>query len=189
MILVIDCGSNTTKNIENIVDDYCDFKSVPLLDFKEESLEGIKGVVISSASILLSEVDPDPIIKRLEWIKETELPVLGINFGHVLLGMIFGAYPSRVRSNGDWEIIEAYEGCILFNRLPNEIEMREDSSETVSIPAGFQLVASSDGCVNEVMQNLTKPIYGVQFHPEVSGNHGAILIENFVNRCIREERS
>ena len=66
-----------------------------------------------------------------------------------------------------------------------EIEMRENSSETVSIAPGFQLVASSDSCVNEIMQHKEKAIFGVQFHPEVSGNHGSILIENFVNHCIR----
>jgi len=42
------------------------------------------------------------------------------------------------------------------------------------------LIASSDACVNEVMQHKTKKIFGVQFHPEVSGNHGRVMIENFV---------
>lgn len=185
MILVIDCGSNTTKNIEYIVDDYCDVKSVPLLDFKESDLQDIQGVIISGGSILLTEVDPTEYLEKIEWIKETELPVLGISFGHVLIGLLFGAYPSRVRDNGDWQIIEAYEDSILFNRLPNEIEMREDHRETSSIAPGFELVASSDSCVNEVMQHKTRSIYGVQFHPEISGNHGSILIENFVNHCIR----
>ncbi|NRA10676.1 MAG: hypothetical protein HRT57_01820 [Crocinitomicaceae bacterium] len=186
MILVIDCGSDTTTNIAHIVDDYCDVKSVPLLDLKiDEDLKEIKGVIISSGSILLTEVDPDRYLEKLEWIKETELPVLGINLGHVLIGLLFGGYASRTRNNGDWETIEAYEDCILFNRLPNEIEARENSSETVSIAPEFQLVASSDGCVNEVMQHKEKAIFGVQFHPEISGNHGAILIENFVNHCIR----
>lgn len=187
MILVIDCGSSTTRNIEEIVDDSCDFKTVPLLDFKEAHLDGIKGVILSSASILMTEVNPDPILLKLEWMKATEIPLLGINFGHVVIGMLFGGFPSRVRSNGDWQTIEAYEDCILFNRLPSEVEMRENLSETVSIPAGFELVGSSDSCVNEVMQHKTKSIYSVQFHPEVSGNHGSIMIENFINHCILEK--
>jgi len=185
MILVIDCGSGTTKNIEHIVDDYCDVKGVPLLDFKEENLVGIKGVILSSGSILLTEIDPDKYLEKIEWIKETELPILGISFGHVLIGLLFGAYVSRVRDNGDWQTIEAYEDSILFNRLPNEVEMREDYRETVAVAPGFQLIASSDACVNEVMQHKEKSIFGVQFNPEVSGNHGSIMIENFVNHCVR----
>jgi GMP synthase (glutamine-hydrolysing) len=31
-----------------------------------------------------------------------------------------------------------------------------------------------------MMQHQTRPFFGVQFHPEVSGNHGSLLIENFV---------
>ena len=89
-----------------------------------------------------------------------------------------------MREDRDWQLIEAFEDCILFNRLPNEIEMMEDHCESISIPAGFQLVASSDACVNEVMQHTEKAIFGVQFHPEVSGTHGSVLIENFVNHCM-----
>jgi GMP synthase (glutamine-hydrolysing) len=55
----------------------------------------------------------------------------------------------------------------------------EDHCESISVPPGFVLVASSDACVNEIMQHQTKPFFGVQFHPEVSGNHGSLLIENF----------
>ena len=186
MILLIDCGSDTTTNIAHIIDDYCDVKTIPLLDLnKDKDLEEIQGIILSSGSLLLTEIDPEKYLDQLEWVTETELPVLGINLGHVLIGLLFGGYVSRARDNVDWQTIEAYEDCILFNRLPNEIEMRENSSETVSIAPGFQLVASSDGCVNEIMQHKEKAIFGVQFHPEISGNHGSILIENFVNHCIR----
>ena len=63
--------------------------------------------------------------------------------------------------------------------------MMEDHCETISIPQGFELVASSDACVNEAMQHKERAIFGVQFHPEVSGNHGRILIENFIKVCQR----
>lgn len=184
MILLIDCGSNKTKFIEEIVDNYCDVMSVPLLDVTVDHLQGKSGVILSGAPILVTEMDTTPYLKRTEWIKTTELPILGICFGHQLVGLHFDAYASRIREDRDWQLIEAFEDCILFNRLPNEIEMMEDHCESISIPAGFQLVASSDACVNEVMQHTEKAIFGVQFHPEVSGNHGSVLIENFVNHCM-----
>jgi len=115
--------------------------------------------------------------------KKTKLPVLGICFGHQLIGLLFGASASRMREDRDWQTVEAFEDCILFNRLPDEVEMMEDHCETISIPPGFQHIASSDACINEVMQHKTREIYGVQFHPEVSGNHGNIMIENFVKIC------
>jgi GMP synthase (glutamine-hydrolysing) len=61
--------------------------------------------------------------------------------------------------------------------------MQEDHCESISIPEEFELVANSDECINEVMQHEKKSLYGVQFHPEVSGNHGAIIFENFIQLC------
>jgi GMP synthase (glutamine-hydrolysing) len=61
--------------------------------------------------------------------------------------------------------------------------MMEDHCESISIPPNFKLIGSSDACVNEAMQHQTKKIYGVQFHPEVSGNHGRVIFENFVHLC------
>ncbi|HIP32536.1 MAG TPA: hypothetical protein EYG86_07235 [Crocinitomicaceae bacterium] len=179
-ILVIDCGSNKTKYIEEIVDEFIDVKPAKLMDFKIEDLEGICGVILSGAPLLVTEVDPTPYIQQLNWIKTTELPVLGICFGHQIIGLLHGAFASRMKEDRDWQIIEAYQDCSLFNRLPNEVEMMEDHCESISIPEGFELIASSDACVNEVMQHKTKKIFGVQFHPEVSGNHGRVMIENFV---------
>lgn len=183
MILVIDCGSNKTKYIVEAVDDFMDVKSIPLLDFKEDDLKEIKGVIISGAPILVTAVDPQPYLDKISWVKETNIPVLGICFGHQLLGLLFGAQANLMREDRDWQTIEAFEDSILFNRLPNEIEMMEDHCETISIPKGFKLIAASDACINEVMQHEEKPLFGIQFHPEVSGNHGKILIENFINIC------
>lgn len=179
-LLVIDCGSNKTKYIEEIVDDYIDVKQGRLMDISADDIEDVVGVILSGAPLLVTEIDPTPYIDKLSWIKTCEIPVLGICFGHQIIGLMHGAFATRMREDRDWQIIEAYEECPLFNRFPNEIEMMQDHCETISIPADFELIASSDACVNEVMQHKTKPIFGVQFHPEVSGNHGKLLIENFI---------
>lgn len=184
MILVIDCGSSKTKYIEQIVDDFIDVKPCKLLDFEITELQNVKGVIISGAPLLITEINMEPYLEKLEWIKSTTLPVLGICFGHQVIGLIHGAFGSKMKEDRDWQIVEAFETSPLFNRLPDEIEMMEDHCETISIPENFKHIASSDACVNEVMQHNEKPLYGVQFHPEVSGNHGKIMIENFVNICL-----
>jgi GMP synthase (glutamine-hydrolysing) len=185
MILIIDCGSNKTKYIEQIVDEFMDVVPAKLFDFEISQLENVKGVIISGAPLLVTEIDMTPYFEKLEWIKETSLPVLGICFGHQVMGMLHGAFPSKMKEDRDWQLIEAYTDCPLFNKLPNEVEMMEDHCETISIPENFELVASSDPCVNEVMQHIEKPLFGIQFHPEVSGNHGRIVLENFVNLCLK----
>lgn len=183
MILIVNCGSEKTKYIEQVVYEFMDTKVVPLMDFNEALLEGMKGVILSGAPLLVTEIDTEPYQEKMKWIKTSAIPVLGICFGHQLIGLLHGAFANRMRDDRDWQTIEVMEDCALFNRLPTEVRMMEDHCEAISIPPGFELVASSDACVNEAMQHREKAIFGVQFHPEVSGNHGAVLLENFVKVC------
>ena len=183
MILIIDCGSNKTKYIEQIVYEFIDTKLTSLMDFEEDLLDGISGVILSGAPLLITEIDTAPYEDKMKWILTTNLPVLGICFGHQLIGLLHGAFGNRMREDRDWQTIESLEDCILFNRLPNEFQMMQDHCEAISIPSGFTLMASSDACINEAMKHKEKPLFGVQFHPEVSGNHGAVLLENFVKVC------
>ena len=183
MILIIDCGSNKTKYIDQIVYEHMDTRLTSLMDFEDSHLEGVQGVILSGAPLLVTEIDTKPYQDKMKWILTTKLPVFGICFGHQLIGMLHGAFPNRMREDRDWQTIESIEDSPLFNRLPNEFRMMEDHCEAISIPQGFILTASSDACVNEAMQHKEKPLYGVQFHPEVSGNHGAVLLENFVKIC------
>jgi GMP synthase (glutamine-hydrolysing) len=184
MILVVDCGSNKTKYIEQIIDEFMDVKPAKLLDFETNLLDDVQGVIISGAPLLVTEINMEPYLEKLDWIKESKVPVLGICFGHQVMGLLHGAFASKMKEDRSWQVVEAFVDSPLFNRLPDEVEMMEDHCETISIPFGFELVASSDACVNEAMQHIEKPLYGIQFHPEISGNHGRIVLENFVNICL-----
>lgn len=187
MILILDCGSSKTRYIRDLVDNFIDVEVQPILDFQNNEPDKYKGVILSGAPILVTEQDVSNFLEAISWIKETHIPVLGICFGHQIIGMLFGAQAYRMREDRDWQIIESFEYSPLLEKIPVEFEMMEDHCETISIPPGFDLIASSDACVNEVMQHKERKIYGVQFHPEVSGNHGAVIIENFINICLGNE--
>ena len=184
MILIIDCGSQKTPFIEEAVDLQMDFETVGLWDVIKAQTEGKLGVVISGAPILITEIDYTKHLEQLAFLKELEIPVLGICFGHQVLGLLHGALPSRQKEDRDWQTIESLEEHALFDKLPTEFEMMEDHCESISVPKDFRLLAVSDACVNEAMCHTGKQLIGVQFHPEVSGNQGTLLIENFVNICI-----
>jgi len=186
MILIIDCGSQKTSYIEQCVDEFMDFQTVSFHSLTLDHLADKKGIVFSGAPLLITEIDMKPYLDKVSWLKTIEIPVLGICFGHQLIGITYGAFGSRMKEDRDWQTIEVFEECELFNKLPTEVEMMEDHCESISIPNGFQLIASSDACVNEAMKHQTKLIFGVQFHPEVSGNHGRVLFENFISICERD---
>lgn len=179
MIAVIDCGSSKTPQIAQQLEEYIDVQVLGLMDFKAENLAQFDGVVLSGAPILLTDIDPTPYLQHLSWIKTYDKPLLGICFGHQIIGLLHGARVSKMREDRGFQEIELIMDDSLFERLPDVFEMQEDHCEHISVPHGFDLLACSDACINEAMKHKEKPMYGVQFHPEVSGNFGHVLLENF----------
>lgn len=187
MIVIINCGSSKTPHIQDMIENFDNTQVVGMFDFNYTDFEDADGFVISGAPILITEKDPDPYLERFTWLKTTEKPVLGICFGHQMLALTYDSLANRQKEDRDLQMIEVIADCPLFDRLPDEVEFMEDHCESVSIPNHFVHIAVSDACINEAMMHESKPLYGVQFHPEVSGNNGSILLENFVNICKRKD--
>lgn len=184
MLLIIDCGSSKISQIEEIVDSFIDYKTLSMYDFPKTDFTPYAGIIISGAPILLSQLNPDPYLLAFEKIKTIDLPVLGICFGHQIIGMLFDARIALQREERDWTEISFYTESKLLKSLPSECLMMKNHCESISIPQNFTLLGSSDYCVNEVMQHKEKPIYGVQFRPEISGNLGTRILENFIQICL-----
>jgi GMP synthase (glutamine-hydrolysing) len=57
--------------------------------------------------------------------------------------------------------------------------------QLAEIPAGFEIIAKTASAPMAAIQNESKQIYGIQFHPEVTHTpKGKVLLENFVvNIC------
>ena len=89
MILLLDCGSSKTYLIADLIDAHCDVQVVPILDFKAEDIDQFKGVVISGSPISITEKYPEHFLKQIAFIKECTIPVLGICFGHQIIGRSF----------------------------------------------------------------------------------------------------
>lgn len=189
MIAIIDCGSSKTPLIFDTVDEFAECEVISMNDLPHTNLSVYRGFVISGAPILLTESDTDEYTALFEWTKAIDRPVLGICFGHQVIGLVHGASAHRQKEDRDWQNISVIQPSPLFDRLPEEVKMMEDHCECISIPPGFEHIAVSDSCINEAMQHASRPLFGVQFHPEVSGNAGAVLIENFVNICLKDNRA
>jgi GMP synthase (glutamine-hydrolysing) len=51
------------------------------------------------------------------------------------------------------------------------------------LPQDFDSLAESDITPNEIIRHKSRPIYGFQAHPEVSGKDGLLMVINFLKMC------
>ncbi len=186
MICVIDCGTTWLDDIlENISRNDCQSEVVRMgghlneIDFSQYS-----GVVITGASILLAE-DDGTHVKNFEFLKNIKIPVLGICFGHQVMGMVYGVEIESGEMIDKMETINIKKSDGLLEGVTGKSFFQKAHSEFITVPNEFDLLAMSDSCSNEVMKYKTKDIYGVQFHPEVSGEAGKIIFDNFLKMTKR----
>jgi GMP synthase (glutamine-hydrolysing) len=155
-------------------------------------------VIPNTTSIedILAE-DPDGIIlsggpsmERVglcsEYVENLDIPILGICLGHQLIAKTFGGAVGSGESGGyadiDVEIIEEDE--LLKGLGPNTSVWASHADEVLSMPEGFIQLARSDLCEIEAMKHPERPIYGVQWHPEVAHSEkGEDLLINFLEIC------
>lgn len=118
------------------------------------------------------------------WLKTLEKPVLGICAGHHITGYLYGAKLLRGEEpeSGDYPI-EILEDDPLFSGMPQKITVKQMHNDSISLPPGFELLATSKTCHNQIMKYWNKPLYSCQFHPEY---YNQKLIQNFLKIVINE---
>ncbi len=113
-------------------------------------------------------------------------PILGICFGHQLLGKLFGGKLAhgRERQYGP-TAIRCAPGARLFAGLPAEQTVWMSHGDHVAkLPPGFRVAATTDSCPVAAYEAEGRDIFGLQFHPEVVHTpHGSAILKNFLALC------
>jgi len=163
---------------------------------------GVKGKIVSNTippeKAITSDVigiilSGGPDIKKsgysedyLEYCIEHNLPILGICLGHQIIGRYFGAEVGK-GSKGEYgsTLIKILEKKYLFEGFPDKISAwASHMDEVKDVPKEFLLTATSDVCLVEGMRHKRLPIFGIQFHPEVSHTpDGKKILRNFYEIC------
>jgi GMP synthase (glutamine-hydrolysing) len=183
-ILIVDCGSSKVPEIEKMLAELsAETRKIKLDSLPDEDLDAYNGIVISGAPVLLTKEKKEPFLEKIKALKKYENPVLGICFGHQLIGLLHGAEISLCREDRDWQDIQKLKESALLIGFGNNFRMKEDHIECISLPENFELIASSSTCENEAMQHKLLPVYGVQFHPETSMEEGKKIFSNFLWVC------
>jgi GMP synthase (glutamine-hydrolysing) len=146
------------------------------------------GVVLSGGALSLEE-STAPLGRVDEWIDRAPVPVLGICVGHQFLARHFGGQVGRSPRPefGRVSVTVDEPEHTLFHGLPATLTVWEShNDQVVRLPPGFRRLAHSETCPVQAMAHTERPIWGVQFHPEVEHTQGGReIFQNFLAACRR----
>jgi GMP synthase (glutamine-hydrolysing) len=132
-------------------------------------------------------------------IRTAPQPILGVCGGQQQMALAFGApvdliervapgegYEGAFRERGFSEVaVEVATDSPIFAGLPKSITVWESHCDEVKeLPADFVCIATNEVSPIQAMQHASRPLFGVQFHPELFDDdhpHGQQILQNFLN--------
>ncbi len=142
-----------------------------------------KGLVISPGPS-----DPDHAGICLALVKAAEeesKPLLGVCLGHQTIGQALGGRVVKTTPLHGKTSQISHTGTGLFAGLPSPFTVARYHSlviESQTVPDSLEITAQTPEGVIMGVAHKTKPIHGVQFHPEsIATQHGNAMLKNFVS--------
>ena len=153
-------------------------------------------IILSGQSHPWERYSPESLAGVFSVIREAQQPILGVCGGHQQMALAFGApvglmgrlepgdgYAGAKRERGFYEVETTPLG--IFKGLPSRITVwHSHFDEIKELPSGFVGTARNDTCPIQGMQHTKRPLFGVQFHPELFDTahpDGRRVLENFLD--------
>jgi len=184
IILVLDFGSQYTQLIARRVRELDVFSEILPWDISTEKIRNLNpnGIILSGGPDSVTSANTPRIP---EVIFELDIPILGICYGMQTLAEQFGG---QVTASSSKEFghttINLEKTSVLFDGFSSgsSIDVWMSHGDQVStLPDEFNLVASTSSAPIAAMEHVERPIFALQFHPEVTHTkQGNTVIENFV---------
>jgi GMP synthase (glutamine-hydrolysing) len=181
-VLVVDFGAQYAQLIARRVREAHVYSEIVRRDITAAEVRAHDpvGIILSGgpASVYANdayEIDPA--------ILELGVPVLGICYGHQVLAHSLGG---RVAHNEVAEFgrtaLDVADSGLLFHELPTEQSVWMSHRDAVAeSPKGFRVTASTADSPVAAMEDPSRRLYGVQFHPEVGHTErGQEILKRFL---------
>ena len=189
-ILILDFGSQYTQLIGRRVREigvYCEIRA---FDMSEDEIKAFdpKGIILAGGP---ESVTAGQSPRAPEVVFNLGVPVLGICYGMQTMAEQLGGKVagSQVHEFGYAQITVEGSAALLHDIKDHvgsdgasllDVWMSH-GDKVITMPAGFELMASTDSCPIAAMYCAEKHFYGVQFHPEVTHTlQGERIFEHFL---------
>ncbi len=189
-ILILDFGSQYTQLIARRVREIGVFSEIRAFDMSDDDIRAYQpaGIVLAGGP---ESVTAGFSPRAPQVVFELGVPVLGICYGMQTMAEQLGGKVagSNIREFGYAQVqVEGTSSLLadIKDHLSPEGASLLDvwmshGDKVVTLPEGFQVMASTPSCAIAGMYHPSKPLFGVQFHPEVTHTQqGKRIFEHFV---------
>ena len=186
MILVVDNYDSFTYNLVH----YLAELGAPTHVIRNDDLTAAEALALRPEAILLSPGPCSPneagICLGLLDAAPDDLPIFGVCLGHQAMGQAFGGDVIRAKQlmHGKTSPIH-HEGRSIFKGLPSPFTATRYHSLAVrreTLPDVLEVTAWTEDGEIMGLAHKTRPIHGVQFHPEsIATEHGHDMLANFLD--------
>ncbi len=181
LILVVDFGGQYNQLIARRVREnnvYCEI--IPYT-FSAEKIKSMnpKGIIFTGGPNSVYAKGAPKVEKE---IFEMGVPILGICYGAQLMAQSFGGevITPNIREYGKIEV-ELSKDAVIFAGIEEKQCWMSHTDHISKVPEGFDIIATTEDCPVAAMANISKKLYGVQFHPEVKHTlFGEEMIRKFL---------
>ncbi|MFI0400594.1 MAG: glutamine-hydrolyzing GMP synthase [Thiolinea sp.] len=189
-ILILDFGAQYTQLIARRVREVGVYCEIYPWDVSEADVAafGAKGIILSGGPESVTAGDA-PFAPAN--VFSLGVPVLGICYGMQTMAAQLGGKVensdhrefgyAQVRARGHTQLLQGIEDHVSAEGFGLLDVWMSHGDKVTEMPAGFKLMASSEGAPIAGMADETRQFYAVQFHPEVTHTRqGKRLLERFV---------
>jgi len=181
-VVILDFGSQYTQLIARRIRELRVYAEIVPYYYSLEEIKSEKpsAIILSGGPSSLYEKNAPRISSE---IFSLGIPVLGICYG---LYLVVDGFHGKIESARSKEygraVIETRPGSPLFKGLKKREKVwMSHGDKVITLPQGFDIIASSENAEIAAIENRAENIYGVQFHPEVyHTTNGTKVLRNFL---------
>jgi len=153
------------------------------ISIKDMLAEKPKGIILSPGPS-----DPDHAgicLNAVHAAAKHDIPLFGVCLGHQTIGQAFGATIIQTAPmHGKTSDIQ-HNNKSVFKDLQNPVKVTRYHSLIIdpkTLPDELEMTAQTDDGIIMGVAHKSKPIHGVQFHPEsIATSHGHAMLKNFLD--------